>query len=104
MNDNEIEEMLKELDMPYSYYNFQEEDITPPFIAYVEEQSSPVLADGSVYFMIRNIRFELYSDVKDYTLINKVKEMFDKRCIRYKCKEDWFYNDRMFEFSFQVQL
>lgn len=103
MNDQEIHEMLDTLEIPYAYHHFSD-NVYPPFLIYVEEPPKHIIADGIIYHTIRNITFELYSDVKDYILIEKVKRMFEEHDIRFHVNEDWIQKEDMFEFAFMVQL
>lgn len=103
MNDQQINEMLDTLGIPYEYHHFND-DVNPPFLLYVEEPQKNIIADGIIYASIRNLTFELYSDKKDYKLINKAMKMFSDHDIRFQSEEDWIEKEDMFEFAFMVQI
>lgn len=103
MNDKEIHEMLDSLEIPYAYHHFSD-NVYPPFMIYVDEPPTQIMADGEVYLSVKNYSFELYSDTKDTSLIQKVEKMFSDRGIRYKKEEGWIESEEMFEILFSVQL
>lgn len=102
MNDQQIDEMLKELNIPCSYHHFDKE-VTPPFLIYVDEPPTYIRADGVIFGTIRNVTFELYADFKENSLIQKVEMMFAKHNIRYQKQEDWIEKEELFEFAFFCQ-
>lgn len=103
MNDTEINEMIATIGIPYEYHHF-EDTVSPPFLIYVDEPPTHIMADGVIYMSIRNVTLELYSDTKDSALINLVEDMLIRNEIRYQKEEDWIESEGMFEFAFMVQL
>lgn len=103
MSDKEISEILDTIGIPYAYHHF-EDSVSPPFLIYVDEPPTHIMADGVIYMSIRNITLELYSDTKDSALIKQVEDMFIHNEIRYQKEEDWIESEGMFEFAFMVQI
>lgn len=102
MSDKEINEMIDSMGIPYAYHHF-DDDISPPFLIWVDEPPTFIPADGVSYLSIRNVTIELYSDTKDNDLIYQVEDVLIKNEIRFKKEEDWIESEGMFEIAFMIQ-
>ncbi len=101
----ELISILKETDIPFAYDHFAEgESPEPPFICYRMPQSENFAADGIAYFKIDGISVELYTDVKDPSLEQKIEDILDSHCIFYNKSETWIESEKLYEVLYQFDM
>ena len=72
-----IMKLLGGLGIPIAYHHFAEgESPEPPFLIYLTPGSHNFSADGMVYFKVKQLDVELYTDKKDLALEEKFGEDF----------------------------
>ncbi len=103
-----IMKLLGGLGIPIAYHHFAEgESPEPPFLIYLTPGSHNFSADGMVYFKVKQLDVELYTDKKDLALeeknwrrfwmhrgfsITKQKHISNqKNCM--KCCTNWRYSN-----------
>ena len=98
MTHNEIVEMLEETNLPIAYDHFAEgESPDPPFICFLFPGSDNFSADGRVYLKIRNVNLELYTDLKDPELEERLETVLDRHGIFYQKSEVWIEEEKLYE-------
>jgi hypothetical protein len=71
---HEIVSMLAELGIPLAYHHFAEgESPAPPFLLYLSPGSDNFSADGRVYWKTAQLDVELYTDLKDPELEERLE-------------------------------
>lgn len=71
---SELNELLNTLDIPVAYSHFKDLAETPFLIYYVQNEDIRG-ADNKNMLSEKNIRIELYSDLKNIELENQIEEM-----------------------------
>ena len=67
MTFKEISTMIKNIGLPFAYYQFPEGTAeAPPFICFYYSNDDDFKADDSNYQKIEHLNIELYSDEKDF--------------------------------------
>jgi len=85
---------LKETGILFAYDHFVEgESPEPPFVCYLMPQSDNFDADGMVYHKITGANIELYSDIKDPLVEQRLEDALDKRRIFYNKSETWIESE-----------
>ena len=104
MTHNEIVEMLEETNLPIAYDHFAEgESPDPPFICFLFPGSDNFSADGRVYLKIRNVNVELYVDLKDPELEERLETVLDRHGIFYQKSEVWIEEEKLYEVLYQFE-
>ena len=104
MTHNEIVEMLEETNLPIAYDHFAErESPDPPFICFLFPGSDNFSADGRVYLKIRNVNVELYADLKDPELEERLETVLDRHGIFYQKSEVWIEEEKLYEVLYQFE-
>ena len=104
MTHNEIVEMLEETNLPIAYDHFAEgESPDPPFICFLFPGSDNFSADGMVYLKIRNVNVELYTDLKDPELEERLETVLDRHGIFYQKSEVWIEEEKLYEVLYQFE-
>lgn len=104
MTHNEIVEMLEEANLPIAYDHFAEgESPDPPFICFLFPGSDNFSADGRVYLKIRNVNVELYTDLKDPELEERLETVLDRHGIFYQKSEVWIEEEKLYEVLYQFE-
>lgn len=94
----ELLRMLDEVQIPFAYHHFAEgESPEPPFICYLLPGSNNFAADGKVYYKINEVHIELYTDLKDLAVEQKVEDALDAHGIFYNKSETWIESEKLYE-------
>lgn len=94
----ELLQVLEEIGLPFGYHHFAEgESPEPPFVVYLLPGSNNFGADGKVYYKIHEVHLELYTDLKDLELEQKVEDVLDEHGIFYNKTETWIESERLYE-------
>lgn len=104
---DELLVMLNEMGIPFAYDHFAEgESPEPPFICYLLPQSDHFSADGKVYYKISGVHIELYTDIKDLSVEQKVEAVLDTHGIFYEKSEVWIESERLYEvlYTFETEV
>ena len=104
MTHNEIVEMLEETNLPIAYDHFAEGGPPdPPFICFLFPGSDNFSADGRAYLKIRNVNVELYTDLKDPELEERLETVLDRHGIFYQKSEVWIEEEKLYEVLYQFE-
>lgn len=104
---DELLVMLNEMGIPFAYDHFAEgESPEPPFTCYLLPQSDHFSADGKVYYKISGVHIELYTDIKDLSVEQKVEAVLDTHGIFYEKSEVWIESERLYEvlYTFEMEV
>ena len=98
-------QMLNEIQIPFAYHHFAEgESPEPPFICYLLPGSDNFSADGRVYYKINEVHIELYTDLKDLAVEQKVEDVLDGHGIFYNKSETWIESEKLYEVLYTFYL
>ena len=98
------DQMLEETNLPIAYDHFAEgESPDPPFICFLFPGSDNFSADGRVYLKIRNVNVELYTDLKDPELEERLETVLDRHGIFYQKSEVWIEEEKLYEVLYQFE-
>ena len=99
-------ELLAEIGTPFAYDHFAEgESPEPPFICYLLPGTNHFAADGIAYFKINEVNIELYTDIKDLDVEQRLETVLDQHGIFYAKSEVWIESERLYEvlYSFEME-
>ena len=101
----EVMTMLAEMNLPYAYDHFIEgESPDPPFLVFLYPGSNHFAADGKVYFKVKRLNIELYTDKKDVELEETVEAVLDRHGIFYGKSEVWIESENLYEVLYQMEV
>ena len=105
MTHQEVLEMMNEMKLPYAYHHFVEgESPDPPFLVFLYPGSDNFAADGKVYFKVNRLNIELYTDLKDVELEERVETVLDKYGFVYEKSETWIESEHLYEVLYQTEV
>ena len=94
----ELLQILNETQIPFAYHHFAEgESPEPPFICYLLPGSKNFSADRKVYYKINEVHIELYTDLKDLAVEQKLEVVLDEHGIFYNKSETWIESEKLYE-------
>jgi len=99
--------MLGQVQIPFAYDHFAEgESPDPPFICYLLPGSNNFAADGRVYHKFSEVHIELYTDIKDLDVEQRIEAVLDQRGIFYAKSEVWIESERLYEvlYTFEMEV
>lgn len=102
---DELVKIIGEIGIPFAYDHFAEgESPDPPFLCYLLPGSDNFAADGRVYYKMSELRIELYTDLKDVSLEEKVTAVLDNHGIFYEQSEVWIEEEKLYEVAFEFAM
>ena len=105
MTHTDLLEMLQETTFPVAYDHFAEgESPEPPFICYLLPGTNHFAADGIAYFKINEVNIELYTDIKDLDVEQRLEAVLDQHGIFYAKSEVWIESERLYEVLYSFEL
>lgn len=105
MTHEEVMEMIGEMGFPFAYDHFAEgESPDPPFVVFLYPNSSNFSADGKVYFKANRLNVELYTDIKDVSMEEKVEAVLDSHGIFYEKSEVWIESEKLYEVLYEMEV
>ena len=98
---SELNELLNTLDIPVAYSHFKDLTETPFLIYYVQNEGIRG-ADNKNMLSEKNIRIELYSDLKNIELETKLEEML----IEYELdkNETYIESEQLLQVSYEFSM
>jgi hypothetical protein len=97
--------ILAEIGIPFAYDHFAEgESPEPPFICYLLPETNHFAADGIAYFKINEVNIELYTDIKDLDVEQRIEAVLDQHGIFYAKSEVWIESERLYEVLYSFEL
>jgi len=95
---DELVKIISEIGIPYAYDHFAEgESPDPPFICFLTPGDNNFSADGKAYFKVNQVHIELYTDIKDPGVEEKVEAVLDAHEIFYSKTEVYIDSEKLYE-------
>ena len=105
MTHAEVMAMVDEMGMESAYHHFAEgESPKPPFIVFLYPKANNFSADGMVYYKVNRLNIELYTDLKDVELEQRVEAVLDSHGIFYAKSEVWIEKERLYEVLYEMEV
>lgn len=105
MSFEEIMEMLQSLGIPVAYHHFAEgEGPEPPFVVYLSPGSNNFSADGQVYFKVKQLDIELYTDRKDAAMEEQLEAILDAHGFFYDKTESFIESEKLYEVLYEMEV
>ena len=102
---DELVSLLEEMGLPFAYDHFAEgESPDPPFLVYLMPSADNFAADGIAYFKVNNLHLELYTDIKDPELEEKIESVLTKYGFFYSKSEVWISSEKLYEVLYQLEV
>lgn len=96
---------LKKLQLPVQYYMFQEGQAPRlPYIIYFNPSEQHANADNLTHIVAKDVIIEVYSEFKDLSLEDKLKELFNRNKLTYTFQETYLKEERMYMVAYQITL
>lgn len=91
----DVKNMISGIGLPFSYYQFPETGVAPPFVCYFYTGSDDFVADDRNYQRIRPLSVELYTKTKDFYLEAAVEDALNSAGLVYTRDETYLNSERM---------
>ncbi len=101
----ELLSILKAIKLPFAYDHFARGECPrPPFICYLLPNSDNFAADGIAYFVIKKVRIELYTDLKNPGLEERIEAVLTKHDTFYSKNEVWIEDEKLYEVAYEFEM
>lgn len=105
MSYEEIVTMLGGMGLPFAYHHYAEgESPEPPFLIYLSPGSDNFSADGKVYFKVKQLDVELYTDKKMPELEERLEAIFDCYGLFYEKNESYIESEKLYEVLYEMEV
>jgi len=105
MTHKDVMAMMEEIGLPFAYHHFAEgESPEPPFVVFLYPGSNNFSADGVVYFKVNSLDVELYSDLKDTDLEEKIETVLDEYGLFYQKTEVFIETEKLYEVLYEMEV
>ncbi len=104
----DIEAMLKETGLPVAYSQFEanhKNPVSPPFIIFTLPEKDTFMADNGLFVNIYTMVVELYSDMPDLSISDKLEAVLAENGISFsQVSQYWIDTEQMFETSYTMEV
>lgn len=105
MTHDEVLKMLEEMGFPFAYDHFVEgEAPKPPFLVFLYPKAVNFAADGIAYFKVNQLDIELYTDLKQPEVEERIEAVLLKYGIFYGKREAWIESERLYEVLYEMEV
>lgn len=105
MTYKEINTVIKNIGLPYSYYQFPEGTAQkPPFICFFFSYTDDVYADNQNYQRIETLNVELYTKNKDFTTESTVETALTNAGLSYTKEESYIGSEKMWQIAYEMEV
>lgn len=104
---SELAKILEETGLPVRYRAFKKDRETIPdlpWIIYYEEEKDPFEADNKVYYTNIVVSVELYTEMKDLALEEKLESLFDEHDLIYHSYDNYWDDEELYETLYELRL
>ncbi|MGE7874789.1 hypothetical protein [Bacillus paramycoides] len=104
----ELTKILEATGYPVAYSHFTASPgkpvPKPPYICFLVDGSSNLMADNKVHYQINNVNIELYTTKKDLVAESKLEQALDDHEIPYESFEAFIESEKMYQKTYEVRL
>ena len=105
MSHEEVLKMMEEMGLPFAYDHFVEgEAPEPPFAVFLYPKAVNFAADGIAYFKINQLDVELYTDLKQPELEERIEAVLERHGIFYGKSEVWIESEKLYEVLYEMEV
>lgn len=105
MDFEKVVNMISEMELPFAYHHFAEgESPDPPFIVYLSPGSHNFGADGKVYFKAKELDIELYTEIKNPVLEERLEDILDAHGLFYDKTESFIETENLYEVLYELEV
>ena len=105
MTINEINQMVAEIGLPYSYYEFPEgTSQSPPYVVWFLSNDDDFHADDTNYCDIEQLNIELYTSEKDFDLEKQVESILTAHGLSFYKESERIDSERMQQTSWEMEV
>lgn len=105
MTQKEVAKMVKDIGLPYAYYQFPDGTNTkPPFICFFFTNSDDVFADNSNFQRIERLNIELYTSDKDFDNEALIEETLAEHHLTFYKEENYIDSEKMWQIAYEMEV
>lgn len=105
MSHEEVMKMMEETGLPFAYDHFAEgESPEPPFLVFLYPKADNFAADGVAYFKASQLDMELYTDLKQPELEERIEAVLLKHGIFYGKSEVFIESEQLYEVLYEMEV
>lgn len=105
MTYKEVAAMIREVGVPYAYYQFTEATAKPcPFIVFYYPGRDDFIADDRNYTPVTRLIMELYTDDKDFALEAAAEAVWTSHGLVFYKSENYIDSEKMYQIVYETEI
>lgn len=105
MTRKQVAKMVKDIGLPYAYYQFPDgTNQNPPFICFFFTGSDDLYADDTNYQRIEVLNIELYSSDKDFDSEALIENALVDNHLTFYKEENYIDSEKMFQIAYEMEV
>lgn len=105
MTIKEVAKMVKDIGLPYAYYQFPDgTNQNPPFICFFFTGSDDLYADDTNYQRIEVLNIELYTSDKDFDNEALIEQILAEHHLTFYKEENYIDTEKMWQIAYETEV
>lgn len=105
MKFEDLKKVLELTGLEVGYHHWETGQVPQlPYILYLDSGSDNFRADNQVYYGIKNIRVELYSNLKNIREEKKLEKILNDHKLPFDNYESYIESEKMYLKAYEIQL
>lgn len=104
MTFEEVWTMLRQTGLPVTYYEWENDAPSLPYIVFYYPQSNNMAADDSVYQRIDSLNIELYTKRKSFADEENLEAILNDWSMVWDKSETYLSNEEMYEVLYEMEI
>lgn len=105
MTEKYIYAILQSTGIPFRYFKWNENESVPiPFGVYYFPSSSNFAADGIVYKQKLDLSVEIYTEIKDFSVEQKIESVLQKNGWAWQKSETYIESERLYMVTYETEV
>ena len=101
---SEVSNLIASVGIPYAYRAFPSTSQTPPYLVYFYTGNDDMFADNINYQEIAELRVELYTANKSFSLERQIEAALKNAELSYEKEELYIDDQRIYEIVYQMEV
>ena len=101
----DVADMIKNIGLPYAYYQFPEGTAQElPFVVFFFSGSDDLYADQENYQKIATLNIELYTKQKDFAQDQSIEDILNNNGLTYYKEENYIDSEKMWQTAYECDV
>lgn len=105
MTYQEVANMIEDFGIPFAYFSYPNDQAPPlPYCVYYYPDRDDMIADNENYVKIEALNIEIYTEVKDLTLEERIEAILKANKIVFDRTESFINSENMYQILYESEV